>query len=96
MVIPVGAAHKANAQRLMDWYYQPEIAADLANWVGYICPVPAAKDVLLGYGDDSSIASANSPLVFPTESDLSNVSSSRELTEDEERRYETDWNAVVT
>lgn len=96
MVVPVGAAHKANAERLMDWYYQPEIAADLANWVGYICPVPAAKDVLLGYGDEFSVASANSPLVFPTESDLRNVSSSRELTEDEERRYETDWNAVVT
>ena len=96
MVIPVGAANKKNAEMLMDWYYQPEMAADLVNWVGYICPVPAAKDVLLEYGDDFSVATANSPLVFPSEADLADVEISRELTEDEEKRYETDWNAIVT
>lgn len=96
MVVPVGATRKTNAERLMDWYYRPEMAADLVNWVGYMSPVPAAKDVLLGYGDEFSLATANSPLVFPTESDLENVEVSRELTEDEEARYETDWNAVVT
>ncbi len=96
MVVPVGAANKKNAEMLMDWYYQPEMAADLVNWTGYICPVPAAKDVLLGYGDEFSVASANSPLVFPTEADLANVETSRELTEEEEKQYETDWNAIVT
>jgi spermidine/putrescine transport system substrate-binding protein len=96
MVIPVGAAHTKNAEMLMDWYYQPEMAADLVNWVGYICPVPAAKEVLLGYGDEFSVATANSPLVFPSEADLADVEISRELTEDEEKRYETDWNAIVT
>jgi spermidine/putrescine transport system substrate-binding protein len=96
MVVPVGASHKTNAERLMDWYYQPEMAADLVNWVGYVSPVPAAKDVLLEYGDEFSLATANSPLVFPSADDLSNVAVSRELTDDEEQRYETDWNAVVT
>lgn len=96
LVVPVGATRKTNAERLMDWYYQPEMAADLVNWVGYVCPVPAAKQVLLDYGDEFSVATANSPLVFPSEGDLSNVSVSRELTEDEEARYETDWNSVVT
>jgi len=96
MVVPVGAANKKNAEMLMDWYYQPEMAADLVNWTGYICPVPAAKDVLLGYGDEFSVASANSPLVFPAEADLVNVETSRELTEEEEKQYETDWNAIVT
>jgi len=95
MVVPVGASHKTNVETMMDWYYNPEIAADLANWVGYICPVPAAKDVLLEYGDEFSVASANSPLVFPSADDLSNVAPSREITEDEEARYETDWNAVI-
>ena len=95
MVVPVGASHKTNAERLMDWYYQPEIAADLVNWVGYVSPVPAAKEVLLGYGDEFSLATANSPLVFPSEGDLANVSVSRELTDEEAERYERDWNAVV-
>jgi spermidine/putrescine transport system substrate-binding protein len=96
LVVPVGATRKTNAERLMDWYYQPEMAADLVNWVGYVSPVPAAKQVLLDSGDELSVATASSPLVFPSEDDLANVSVSRELTEDEEARYETDWNAVVT
>lgn len=96
MVVPVGATRKTNAERLMDWYYQPEMAADLVNWVGYVCPVPAAKEVLLGYGDEFSVATANSPLVFPSEGDLANVSDSRDLSEDEATRYEVDWNSVVT
>jgi spermidine/putrescine transport system substrate-binding protein len=96
MVVPIGASHKTNAEALMDWYYQPEMAADLVNWVGYVSPVPAAKEVLLGYGDEFSVATANSPLVFPSEGDLANVSVSRELTDDEEQRYEQDWNSVVT
>lgn len=95
MVVPVGATRKTNAERLMDWYYQPEMAADLVNWVGYVSPVPAAKEVLLASGDEFSIATANSPLVFPSEGDLSNVSVSRELTDDEAERYELDWNSVV-
>ena len=96
LVVPVGATRKTNAEKLMDWYYQPEMAADLVNWVGYVCPVPSAKQVLLDYGDEFSVATANSPLVFPSEGDLANVSVSREITEEEEARYETDWNSVVT
>ncbi len=43
LMIPNLARHKANAERLIDYYYQPEVAADLAAWVNYVCPVPAAR-----------------------------------------------------
>ncbi|MFI6013006.1 spermidine/putrescine ABC transporter substrate-binding protein [Streptomyces sp. NPDC051243] len=46
LMIPNQARHKANAERLIDYYYEPEVAAELAAWVNYVCPVPAAQDVL--------------------------------------------------
>ncbi|MGB9374991.1 MAG: spermidine/putrescine ABC transporter substrate-binding protein [Jiangellales bacterium] len=92
MVVPVGATRKTNVEKLMDWYYQPQIAAELAAWVNYISPVPSAKAAMAEIDPEL----ADSPLIFPSESDLSNVGISREITEEEEVRYETDWNSVVT
>lgn len=40
LMIPNLARHKANAERLIDFYYRPEVAAELAAWVNYVCPSP--------------------------------------------------------
>ena len=39
MLVPNKADHKANAEKLMNYYYDPEVAARLSAWVNYICPV---------------------------------------------------------
>ncbi|WP_337587574.1 polyamine ABC transporter substrate-binding protein [Crystallibacter crystallopoietes] len=39
MMVPIGSPHKANAEALMDYYYDPENAATVAAYVNYICPV---------------------------------------------------------
>ncbi|ABK53055.1 Twin-arginine translocation pathway signal [Acidothermus cellulolyticus 11B] len=91
------AQHPVDALMLMDWYYQPKIAAMVAEYVNYITPVPAARDVILAdakqaTGDDqkSLLDVANSPLVFPTEQDYQKVYNYRTLTEDEL----TVWNSI--
>jgi spermidine/putrescine transport system substrate-binding protein len=66
MCIPVGADNPVDAITYMDYVYQPEIQAKIEAYVNYICPVPAAKDVI-----DPSLA--DSPLIFPTEADLANT-----------------------
>ena len=38
MMVPAMARHMANAEQLMNWYYDPEIAAEVAAWVAYISP----------------------------------------------------------
>jgi spermidine/putrescine transport system substrate-binding protein len=63
MVIPRGAEHPVDAIELMDFVYRPEIAALIADWVWYICPVPAAKPIVARELGDP--ATARSPLVFP-------------------------------
>jgi len=52
------------ASVFMNFVYDPKIAAELADWINYITPVPAAKQVLL----KSDPKVAKSPLVFPTAS----------------------------
>ncbi len=46
MMVPNQATHKANAEALMNYYYEPEVAARLAAWVNYICPVEGAEEAM--------------------------------------------------
>ncbi len=55
-----------DALEWMNFYYQPPIQGLIEDWVNYICPVPAAQQVIAGPLDDPAVA--NSPLVFPTPS----------------------------
>ena len=44
MMVPNLATHKANAEAWMNYYYDPAVAAKLAAWVNYICPVEGARE----------------------------------------------------
>jgi spermidine/putrescine transport system substrate-binding protein len=63
LLIPANAAHPLDALTYMNFVYRPQIAAMIANWVWYICPVPAAKPIVAS--DLGNPAVARSPLVFP-------------------------------
>jgi spermidine/putrescine transport system substrate-binding protein len=91
MMVPIGSPHKKNAERLMDFYYDPIVAAQLAAYVNYVCPVPAAQDEVAKIDREL----AQSPLIFPSESDLVGIQTSRELTEDEEQRWTDAWTQVT-
>jgi spermidine/putrescine transport system substrate-binding protein len=62
MVIPNYARHKINAEKLMNFYYEPDIAAQLSDYIDYIPPVAGAVDALKTLDGD---AAAN-PLIVPT------------------------------
>ncbi|HEY0246971.1 MAG TPA: spermidine/putrescine ABC transporter substrate-binding protein [Gryllotalpicola sp.] len=64
MCIPITAEHPLDALTWMDYYYTPEIAGIVEDYVNYVCPVPGAKEYILTTLDDPDVA--NSPLVFPT------------------------------
>ena len=42
-VIPIGSPRKKNAEKLINYYYDPEVAAEVAAWVNYITPVVGAQ-----------------------------------------------------
>jgi spermidine/putrescine transport system substrate-binding protein len=68
MLIPKGA-NVYGASVLMNWYYDPKIAAEVEDYVNYICPVVGADKVLL----KTDPAVAKNPLIFPTKAMLANV-----------------------
>jgi spermidine/putrescine transport system substrate-binding protein len=46
MVIPARARHTENAERLMNFYYEPDIAAQLSMYERYMCPVLGTQDAM--------------------------------------------------
>jgi spermidine/putrescine transport system substrate-binding protein len=63
MMIPKYAEHPEDAIQWMNFYYQPKIAAEVADWVWYITPVPSAKPIIKNDFKDPTVA--KSPLIFP-------------------------------
>jgi spermidine/putrescine transport system substrate-binding protein len=68
MLIPKGGNVYA-ASVLMNWFYNPKIAAEVEDYVNYICPVVGADKVL----EKSDPAVAHNPLIFPTKKMLANT-----------------------
>ena len=68
MLIPKGG-HVYGASVLMNWYYDPTIAAKVADYVNYLTPVGGADKVLL----KTDPAIAKNTLIFPTKEMLANV-----------------------
>ena len=90
MAIPQNAEHPIDAHVMMNFVYNPEIAAQMTAWINYISPVPAAKEILLEADDAYTRSVAKSPLVFPTPEMEDNLYSYRNLSPEEER----EWNAL--
>jgi spermidine/putrescine transport system substrate-binding protein len=90
MLIPAPATHKANAEQLIDYYYDPAVAAQVAATVNYICPVQGAQDAMQKIDPDL----AANPLIFPDAATLAKTHSFRALTEDEDKKYAAKFEAV--
>ncbi|MEU9658783.1 polyamine ABC transporter substrate-binding protein [Streptomyces chartreusis] len=95
LMVPNLAGHKANAERLIDYYYEPEVAAELATWVNYVCPVPAARDVLASAKDEETAALAEDPLIFPDEAMRERLAIARDITSEERVDFAKRWNAIA-
>ncbi|MFB6819622.1 spermidine/putrescine ABC transporter substrate-binding protein [Streptomyces sp. NPDC056347] len=95
MMIPNLARHKRNAERIIDYYYEPEVAAELATWVNYVCPVPAARDVLASAKDKETAELAEDPLIFPDDEMRKRLAIARDVTSEERTEFAKKWNGIV-
>ena len=93
MMVPITSTHRRNAQRLMDYYYDPAVAAQVAAWVNYVCPVDGAQAEMEKIDPDL----AESPWIFPTADFISenNIQSFRVLDADEDIEYADLWSTKV-
>jgi spermidine/putrescine transport system substrate-binding protein len=95
MLIPKGAAHKYTAELMIDFVYDPAIAAQIAAWVNYVTPVKGAKEAIAADSDPDVAALAESPLIFPPDDVLANVKIFKTLTEDEESVFNDKFSALT-
>lgn len=91
MLIPSTSTHKKNAELLMNHYYEPAIAAEVAAYVNYICPVEAAQPELEKIDPDL----AASPFIFPDAATLAKVKVFRPLTADEQTNFQTAFDEAI-
>lgn len=87
--IPLNAKHPVDAITFMNFVYQPKVAAQLADFIWYVSPVPAAKDIVLNDIGDPTVA--NSPLVFPSADDLAKSHKYKVFKDTAE---EDEWNSI--
>jgi spermidine/putrescine transport system substrate-binding protein len=91
LMVPIGSPRKTNAERLMNFYYDPAVAAEVAAYVNYICPVEGAYEEMLNIDPEL----AENQLIFPNEDTLSRAHVFRALTPEEETRYNTEFQSVI-
>jgi spermidine/putrescine transport system substrate-binding protein len=85
MLIPstASAEAKTNAEKLINWYYDPAIAAEVAAYVKYLTPVKGAQAEMEKINPEL----AKSPYIFPDEKTSKNLSVFRALTPAEESKW---------
>ena len=85
LMIPstASAEGKANAEKLINFYYDPAIAAEVAAYVNYVCPVKGAQAEMEKIAPEL----ASSPFIFPDDAMSKRLNVFRSLTPAEE----TSW-----
>ena len=85
MLIPstATAEAKANAEKLINYYYEPAVAAEVAAYVNYVCPVMGAQAEMEKIDPEL----AKSEFIFPSEKMMANLNVFRSLSPTEESTW---------
>ncbi|KUJ64676.1 ABC transporter substrate-binding protein [Streptomyces albus subsp. albus] len=91
LLVPGGARHKKNAERLIDYYYEPKVAAQLAAWINYVCPVDGVRAELARIDKDL----ARNRLIIPDDEMTTKAHAFRSLTSTEETAFEDKFAKLI-
>ncbi|MGP3634718.1 ABC transporter substrate-binding protein [Streptomyces sp. 24-1644] len=91
LLVPAKARHKTNAEKLIDYYYEPPVAAQLAAYINYVCPVDGVREELAKI--DESMA-ANT-LILPDKEMAAKSRAFRSLSSKEETAYEEKFAKLI-
>ena len=94
MVIPVGAPNPTAAYEWMNYVYDPQNQAQIANYNYYLTPVDGVQPILEEQGSDA----AESDLVFPDEEYTADCSTQTDPpgSEEEVAEVEQEFQSVIT
>ena len=91
MLIPNLSTHQSNAEEWINYYYDPKVAAQVAAYVNYICPVEGAQEEMQRIDPDLAL----SPLIFPDSSVLDRSYQFQSLAEDDDVRLRKAFSALT-
>ena len=93
-VIPMGSPHATNAEKIMNYYFDPEVAAKLAlAGVNYVPAVAGTKEIVVAQNPSLG----NNELMFPSADTYANkLHSFRPLTPKEDNEFSTAWSDVIS
>jgi spermidine/putrescine transport system substrate-binding protein len=103
MVIPRQAQNPVDAMTLMDWYYQPRIAAQLTEAINYIPPVPAAQPLVLrdaarAKGGEKELLTqvATSDQIWLTPAEVSRLHNYADVSGKKQQQYLSIFQSVIS
>lgn len=91
LVAPATTNQVDAVQQLIDFYYDPEVAAAVSAYTYYATPVDGAREAMTRLAPEL----VDHDVIFPTDAMLANLSLFRELTTDEAARYDARFAAAV-
>jgi spermidine/putrescine transport system substrate-binding protein len=91
MLIPAMAKHKKNAEAVMNYYYDPQVAALVAEYVQYITPVDGAREAMAEIDPEL----VDNPWIFPSQSMLDNSYVFMSLTPEQNEEYQRAFQRAI-
>ncbi len=102
MMIPKYAQNPMDAMLLMDWYYRPQIAAQLTESINYISAVPGAQPLIAAAAAKATGSSkallhevATSELVWPSAADYKRLYNYPDVSGKAQAQYEALFNPLI-
>lgn len=81
--MPASTESADQVHQLVDYYYEPEVAAQVAAYVQYVTPVAGAREAM----EQIDPELAANPLIFPDEEMSSRAVDMRTISSEEDNRY---------
>jgi spermidine/putrescine transport system substrate-binding protein len=91
MLIPSVATHKKNAEAVMNYYYDPEVAAEVAAYVQYISPVAGAREAMAQIDPEL----VDNQWIFPDQATLDNSYVFMTLTPEQDEAYQREFQKAI-
>ena len=91
LMIPSTAKNQAGAEALINYYYDPAVAARLSAYINYVCPVKGAQEEMAKFNPKQ----AKNELIFPTAATFKKLHVFRGLTAAEQLKFSTAFQKVA-
>lgn len=85
------AGQKALVEEMINFYYDPVVMAQVADYVTFVPPVKGTQEAMKEINPEN----ADNALIFPSEQDWTRLHNFRTLSPEEDKRYSTEFQKVL-